>query len=158
MKKFLIFIIFSAALIAGVIVGQPKVYEVTRVVDGDTIVIDMDGEKETLRLIGVDTPETKHPKKPVECYGPEASEYVVQSLLGRHVGLEHDGSQGERGRYGRLLVYVYLNEQNFNETLVRQGYAKEYTYSKPYKYQKKFVEAQREAISEEVGMWKQCNY
>ena len=93
---------------------------VTGVVDGDTIEISSAIEGvHVIRLIGVDTPETKDPNEEVEPYGPEASEFAASELQGREVGVELDSEK--KDRYGRLLAYVYLGDEMFNETLVELG-------------------------------------
>lgn len=129
-------------------------YKVTKVVDGDTIDVDIDGEIERLRLIGINTPETVDPRKSVECFGREASNKAKELLLNQFVTLEADSSQGERDRYGRLLRYVYLpDETNFNLYMIKAGYANEYTYSKPYRYQTRFKLAEQEARLLKRGLW-----
>jgi micrococcal nuclease len=95
---------------------------VVHVVDGDTIEVDDGGRRETVRLLGVDTPETVDPRKPVQCYGPEASAYTKQRLEGRGVGLELDVER--RDRYSRLLAYVIVDGRRFNEELLEGGYAR----------------------------------
>lgn len=139
---------------------QPAVLEtakVTRVMDGDTIQVSRNGKTETVRLIGVNTPETVDPKKPVECYGPEASAETKQALEGKQVSLEADPSQGDRDKYGRLLRYVYLHGENVSYYLIQMGYGREYTYDKPYKYQKDFQQAQAAAQQAGFGLWARCN-
>lgn len=127
---------------------------VSRVVDGDTLVVSRGGKDEKVRLIGVDTPESVDPRKPVQCFGAEASRYAKSLLEGRSVRLEADASQGERDRYGRLLAYVFLEDgTNVNLELVRQGYAHEYTYRLPYRYQAEFKAAEREAREAARGLW-----
>ena len=129
-------------------------YQVVKVVDGDTIDVNMDGKVERLRLIGIDTPETVDPRKPVQCFGKEASNKAKELLTGKSVGLEADGSQGEQDKYGRLLRYVILPDgTNFNLFMIRQGYAHEYTYDEAYKYQAEFKAAQVEAQNAEKGLW-----
>ncbi|MBI2421046.1 MAG: thermonuclease family protein [Candidatus Levybacteria bacterium] len=128
-------------------------FEVVKVIDGDTLDVEMDGRKETLRLIGIDTPETVDPRKSVQCFGKEASEFTRNMLLGKFVLLEADPTQGERDKYGRLLRYVFLEDDNFNEILIREGFAHEYTYSLSYKYQKEFKDAQNFAQENKKGLW-----
>lgn len=131
-------------------------YSVTTVSDGDTIKVLVGGKTETVRLIGVDTPETKDPRKAVQCYGTEASTYTKTTLLGKSVSLAQDDSQQNRDKYGRLLRYVFLEDgTNFNEQLIRAGYAYEYTYRTPYQYQSAFKQAQQEAKANSVGLWNQ---
>jgi micrococcal nuclease len=123
---------------------------VTRVVDGDTVEISRSVEGlSTVRLIGVDTPETHGGTQP---YGPEASDFTRQHLEGKEVSLELDVEKVDP--YGRLLAYVYLSDgQMFNETLVEEGYAQVATFPSNVKYQERFLEAQREARAANRGLW-----
>lgn len=102
--------------------GQSLTVRVERVVDGDTIEIAVGGGFDDVRLIGVDTPETVKPGAPVECFGPEASEFTHDALEDRTVRLEFDRER--RDAYDRLLAYVYLGERFFNAELVSGGYAR----------------------------------
>lgn len=129
-------------------------YLVVEVVDGDTIDVNIDGEVERLRLIGIDTPESVHPSKPVECFALEASDKAKEWLMGEMVSLEGDPTQGERGKYGRLLRYVRTQGGLFyNLEIIKQGYAFEYTYSTPYQYQQEFKQAEKYARENELGLW-----
>lgn len=129
-------------------------YRVIKIVDGDTIDVDIDGKVERLRLIGINTPETVDPRRPVECFGKEASEKAKELLSGEEVELESDSTQGDRDKYGRLLRYVRTKEGFFyNLEIIKQGYAYEYTYDLPYKYQKEFKAAQNEARNANRGLW-----
>jgi len=102
--------------------GTVRSVRVVHVVDGDTIEVDEGGRRETVRLLGVDTPETVDPRKPVQCYGPEASAYTKQRLEGRGVRLELDVER--RDRYSRLLAYVIVDGRRFNDELLEGGYAR----------------------------------
>jgi micrococcal nuclease len=144
--------------------GQPEGYperpsglrsgQVTDVVDGDTVDVDLGGEEVRLRLIGINTPESVDPRRPVECYGREASDKAKELLSGQTVYLEPDPSQDERDRYGRLLRFVWLEDgRMFNLEMVAQGYAYEYTYESKYKYQAEFRAAQAGAEANELGLW-----
>lgn len=133
---------------------QLTYYTVTSVVDGDTIKVSMDGTIETLRLIGIDTPETVDPRKSVQCFGTEASNKAKELLSGQQVRIESDSSQDTRDKYGRLLVYVYRSDGLFfNKYMIEQGYAYEYTYETPYKYQSDFKAAQQSAQTNQKGLW-----
>lgn len=135
-------------------VDIPVGYKVIKVVDGDTIDVLIDNKTERLRLIGIDTPETVDPRKKVQCFGKEASNKSKEMLLGNFVVLESDATQGERDKYKRLLRYVFLPDgTNFNLFMIAEGYAHEYTYDDPYKYQFDFKEAQRLAMENEKGLW-----
>jgi micrococcal nuclease len=129
-------------------------YNVTKVTDGDTIHIAMDGRDEKVRLIGINTPETVDPRRPVECFGKEASDYMKDIAQGKIVRLEYDESQSSRDTYGRILAYVYLEDgQMINRKMVAEGYAYEYTYMTPYRYQKDFRNLQRLAQTSKRGLW-----
>ncbi|HXK38756.1 MAG TPA: thermonuclease family protein [Candidatus Paceibacterota bacterium] len=129
-------------------------YPVVKVVDGDTIAVEMNGKSETIRLIGLDTPETVDPRKPVQCFGEEASKKAKELLTGKMVRIEVDPSQDERDKYGRLLAYVFLeNAVFFNQLMISEGYGHEYTYNLPYKYQVEFKEAEKTAREEKKGLW-----
>jgi micrococcal nuclease len=129
-------------------------FSVMKVVDGDTIKVNINGTVETIRLIGINTPETVDPRKSVECFGVEASNKAKELLTGKKVRLENDSTQGERDKYGRLLRYVWMEDGTFfNKKMIGDGYAHEYTYNVPYKYQKEFKQAQAEAESAKRGLW-----
>lgn len=127
---------------------------VTRVIDGDTIEVDINGSVYRVRYIGIDTPETVHPSKPQECFGKEAGEKNRQLVEGKLVRLEKDVS--ETDVYGRLLRYVWVGDTFVNDYLVRQGYAYASTYPPDVKYAEQFVEAQREAVENSRGLWAAC--
>lgn len=123
---------------------------VVRAVDGDTIELD-GGER--VRLIGVDTPETVHPEKPVERFGKEASEFTKRMCEGKKVRLEFD--QDTKDRFGRTLAYVYLEDGTFlNAEIIKQGYGFAYTQF-PFKYMEEFKKYQSEAREAGRGLWKE---
>lgn len=129
-------------------------YRVASVVDGDTMKVRRAGHLVTVRLIGIDTPETRDPRKPVQCFGREASDQAKTLLDGRRVWLEHDVTQGIRDHYGRELAYLWLDTQTlFNEVMIREGFAHEYTYDSPYRYRAVFRQAQADASRRHVGLW-----
>jgi len=133
---------------------EKKTYSVIKVVDGDTISVDIGGTIEIIRLIGINTPETVDPRKPVECFGAEASNKAKELLTNKKVRLENDLTQGERDKYNRLLRYVWLEDGTFfNKEMIRDGYAYEYTYNAPYKYQAEFKQAETEAKTGKTGLW-----
>lgn len=133
---------------------KEQLYPVVKVVDGDTVTIEKDGGKVTLRLIGLDTPETVDPRKPVQCFGKEASEKAREVLAGKSVRIETDHSQGELDRYGRLLAYVYTDSGVlFNKLMIEGGFGHEYTYRLPHKYQQEFKDAERDAHANARGLW-----
>lgn len=137
--------------------NQPGLYTVTRFSDGDTIVVSMMGKDETIRFIGVDTPETHKPNTPVQCYGPAASAYTKNLIGDSKVRLESDSLTTNRDRYDRLLRYVYLtNGTLVNENLIKNGFGFYYPY---FSFTKsvQFDEAQKSAQAESKGLWGACS-
>ncbi len=129
-------------------------YLVSRVVDGDTIDVLINNETKRVRIIGLDTPEVVDPRREVECFGPEASAYAKELLENKYVRLEMDSTQDIEDKYGRLLRHVILDDgRSFAEIMISQGYAHEYTYYKPYKYQKEYLLAETEAKQADLGIW-----
>jgi len=126
---------------------------VTRVVDGDTIIV---GAGERVRLIGVDTPETKHPNKPVEYYGREATRFTRKMVQGKRVRLEFDQANyylGHKDKYRRTLAYVFLQDGTFlNAEIIKRGYGFAYTRF-PFKYMDRFRRYEREAREQGRGLW-----
>lgn len=130
-------------------------YDVKKVVDGDTIEIDRYGRKEEVRLIGMDTPEVVDPRKPVQCFGREASSKAHEILENKRVRLEFDSLTGERDKYQRLLAYLWEPDGTlYNQFMIAQGFAHEYTYqSQSYKYQLQLKQAEAEAKTASLGFW-----
>ncbi len=128
--------------------------QVVRVIDGDTIqVCCIFGDREKVRYIGVDTPETHHPMKGIEPFGKEASEANRKLVDGKTVRLEFDVQQVDR--YKRLLAYVYLEDDTFvNAWLVEHGYAQVMTVPPNVKHQALFLKLQREAREASRGLWR----
>ena len=127
---------------------------VTRVVDGDTIRVLINNREDTVRLVGIDAPETVNPGKFVQCFGREASDKAKEILNGKTIVLESDSTQGDRDEYGRLLRYVFLDNLNFNQFMIGEGYAREYTFkSRDYKYKTEFIQAEVKAKGNKKGLW-----
>lgn len=137
--------------------NQPGLYRVSRFVDGDTIVVSMQGTEEKVRFIGVDTPETHKPNTPVQCYGPAAAAHT-KAVIGQHrVRLESDSLSTDRDRYNRLLRYVYLPDGTLvNEDLIKNGYGFYYPYF-PFTKAEHFSAFQATAKSVFKGLWGNCN-
>jgi len=132
---------------------------VTRVVDGDTINVEIAGKAATVRFVGMDTPETVDPKRPVGCFGKEASNETKSLLSGKEVVLQKDTS--ETDKYGRLLRYVYLPLPDgkilfVDDYLVREGFARVLTYPPDVKYNEQFRQAETEARIAKKGLWGSC--
>lgn len=127
-------------------------FMVEKIVDGDTIKL---SNGKTVRYIGIDTPETVHPNKEVQCYGKESSEFNKGLVLGRTVTLVKDVS--ETDRYGRLLRYVYLEDGTFvNEEMVNKGYAYASSYPPDILFSKDLATAMAEARDKKRGLWAAC--
>lgn len=136
-------------------VKDGQLYQVNSVTDGDTIKVQVGSTVETIRFIGIDTPEVYGG---VECYGREASGKMKQLVEGKRVRLEFDASQGDTDRYSRLLRFVFTEDgQNVGEVMLREGYAREYTYNKPYKYVDEFIQAEADAKEKQLGLWSPAN-
>ena len=147
-RPFSILILTTLLLFLSVSCSNSQSFKCTRVVDGDTIKLS-NGER--VRLIGVDTPETKHPNKPVEYYGKEASASTRRMVEGKQVRLEYD--QQQRDKYGRLLAYVYLMDGTFlNAEIIKQGYGNAYT-RHPFKYMEQFRQYEKEEREAKRGLW-----
>lgn len=134
--------------------GSTLVAEITRVVDGDTAVVRIDGREERLRYIGIDTPESVHPGQPVECFGPEAARRNAELVESRKVRLEI-GTE-PRDRYGRLLAYVRVGRLLVNEELLRGGYATTLSIPPNDRYSDRFYRAEETAERSQTGLWASC--
>ena len=128
--------------------------EVIRVVDGDTIRVDLDGVEEPVRYIGVDTPESAIPGEPVECFGEEASRFNARLVEDETVRLDFDAER--RDRYGRLLAYVHAGETFVNAELVRQGFATTLTIPPNDSHADSFARLEQVAGRDGRGLWGAC--
>jgi micrococcal nuclease len=134
-----------------------ELYKVTEVLDGDTFKVKIDSKEVTVRMLGINTPETIDPRKPPECFGKEASEETKSLLNHRQVKLALNPNREKTDKYGRILGYVYRDDGLFvNELLIKQGFAREYTVGKPYQFQKEFKDDQKEAKNAQKGLWSAC--
>jgi micrococcal nuclease len=141
---------------AGSGVGAASEGTVERVVDGDTIHVRLGGRSETVRYIGVDTPESVRPGTPVQCFAKAASSANERLVAGRRVRVEV--GEEARDRYGRLLAYVRRASDGamVNAALVRDGYARTLTIPPNDRYARRFSELQREARRAGRGLWSRC--
>jgi micrococcal nuclease len=150
---------FAALLVAffdpqdAAVIAPDQEY-VQRVVDGDTLLL---GTGERVRLIGVDTPETKHPNKPVEHFGKEAAGFTKRMVEGKLVRIEYDplaGGPEHQDKYKRTLAYVFLQDgTHLNAEIIRQGHGFAISSTPPFKYQNEFRGLEREAREQRRGLW-----
>ncbi len=137
-------------------VNQPSLYRITKFDDGDTIVVDMNGTDETVRFIGVDTPETHDPRKAVQCFGYAAAGFTKNFIGNSTVRLEADPLNTNRDRYNRLLRYVYLPDGRLvNAEIIKEGYGFAYL-SFPFTKAEEFRQHQVEAREQNKGLWNNC--
>lgn len=134
-----------------------RYYPVTRVVDGDTFMADIDGRQITVRMLGINTPETVDRRRAIQCYGPEASAETKSLLGGRRVRLVQNPDREARDKYGRYLLYAYRDDDLFvNEFLLKNGFAREYTVGRVYDRQAQFRNDEAAAKSAALGLWNAC--
>ena len=136
---------------------------VVKVVDGDTIKIKQADSSEvtTVRLIGINTPESVDPRVSVQCFGKEASHFMESLVFDKDVVVKGDPTQGDKDKYGRTLGYVYLSDGEFvNLIMISSGYAFEYTYNIPYEFRQEFKDAENKARTSGIGLWdkSKCDY
>lgn len=139
-----------------VIKEVPALYKVVEVIDGDTIRVEFNNQIETVRLLGIDTPEIIPPE---ECFGMEASQKAKELLEEQNVYLISDPLSSDTDKYDRLLRYVFLPKGEFiNAELVKQGYAFNYIYE-PFQFMKQFDYLEKQAKENKVGLWsEECDY
>lgn len=134
---------------------EPGSYAIKNFVDGDTVVVDMDGTDETIRFIGVDTPETHKPNTPVQCYGPLAASYTKQRIGSSRIRLVSDRLTTNRDRYNRLLRYVMLEDgTTLNKELIEKGYG--FAYDFPFARNQEFHDSMNAARKSNAGLWGSC--
>lgn len=144
---------------------------VARIIDGDTIEVKRTCGHDKIRFIGINTPESVDPRRPVQCFGKEASYHLSELIKDKEILISGDESQSIRDIYNRLLGYIFIENKNssgttstnsltnINQKMISDGYAYEYTYKVPYVYQKEFKQAQKTAKLENLGLWSSstCN-
>jgi micrococcal nuclease len=154
MSKFVI-MIGVLALSACTDHTEPGTATARKVIDGDTIELRIGTSNETVRLLGIDTPETVHPTKPVECFGPEASARTKELLpRGSKVRIERDNEA--RDHFGRLLLYVYLGDRMVNEILLSEGFARPLSIEPNTAHATRFERLSNEARAASAGLWGAC--
>ena len=134
--------------------GDSPTVQVVGVVDGDTVDVAWDGRRERVRLLGVDTPESVTPDRPVGCFGPEAAAFTERRLQGRTVRLEFDRER--RDRFGRLLAYVEVDGRRFNDELLAGGYARLLVIPPNGRHARIMLDRELEARSAARGLWGAC--
>lgn len=134
--------------------AHPQAARVVRVVDGDTLVVQMGDEQEKVRIVGIDAPETVDPRKPVQCFGPEASAEMKLLASGKEVTLESKPDE-DHDKYNRLLRYVFIGGKDIGAQMIREGYAYSYNYF-PHPRLQEYKALEAEAKREERGLWKAC--
>jgi micrococcal nuclease len=134
--------------------GKAVTVDVSRVVDGDTIEVELGGAEEDVRYIGIDTPETVKPDTPVQCFGPEASERNHELVEGRRVRLVFDRER--RDVYGRLLAYVYVGDEFVNGELIEGGYARTLEIEPNTSRAEQLGRLEQEAAEAGRGLWGAC--
>ncbi|MBX2866972.1 thermonuclease family protein [Candidatus Kaiserbacteria bacterium] len=124
-------------------------YTVTRVIDGDTLVVSRYGKEVPVRLIGIDAPEEGY------CYAEEGRQ-TLERMVGESVTLQMDDAQNAYDAYGRILAYVYADDVLLNREMIKGGYAREYTYIVPYSFQEDFQSVESKAQATLQGGWQAC--
>ncbi|HSW88014.1 MAG TPA: thermonuclease family protein [Candidatus Saccharimonadales bacterium] len=157
MKRLLLILSLISLFVVPQVHAQDT-FKVTKVVDGDTIQVNVRGKKEVVRLLGIDTPESVDPRKPVQCFAKEATSKMKSLVNGKSVILVDDATQGNTDKYKRLLRYVYLPDsvRTFvNGEMVKQGYAFSYK-QYPTKMLDKFNNFEMKAREQNIGLWGSC--
>jgi len=123
-------------------------------VDGDTAWFLIDGKREKVRFLAIDTPESVHPEKEVEYYGVDASDYTCEMLKNaKEISLEYDLASDRYDKYDRLLAWVFVDDINLSELLVSKGYARVYYIYGNYRYLDILCEKQKDAVNNNIGIW-----
>ena len=136
----------------------PVFHKVVHVLDGDTIEVDLNGQIERIRLIGIDAPEIAHLEKEAECFGDEATQKAKELLADENVFLVSDPLCSDKDQYDRLLRYVYLEDGTLiNQFLIEEGYALNYAY-KPFQLMEQFDSLEKQAKQVHLGLWGKCDF
>lgn len=130
--------------------------QVLRVVDGDTFVVSQGEGEQSVRIIGIDAPETVFSSSGAECYGDESRAEAERLLTGRSVVLRSDSTQDLFDTYGRQLAYAEVDGVDYGLMMIESGHAKEFTFRNPYELQEEYVSAENRAIAAQRGLWGSC--
>ena len=154
LKKIVFLFIVFILVNNNVYANQKEEVKFNKCVDGDTIKIEVDGKIKTVRMLAVDTPESVHPSKGVEFYGKEASNFTCETVTNaKKIEIEYDSDSDKEDKYGRLLVWVFVDDNLFQDMLIKEGYAEvAYLYG-DYKYTGLLQDHQAIAESKKIGIW-----
>jgi len=153
-KKFIFFIVLFLCIDINVYANEKEEVKFNKCVDGDTIKIEIDGEVKTVRMLAVDTPESVHPTKGVEYYGKEASNFTCETFTNaKKIEIEYDADSDKEDKYGRLLVWLFVDGSLFQDMLIQGGYAEvAYLYG-DYKYTSLLQDHQAVVEIKKIGIW-----
>lgn len=133
--------------------NEPVVVKFKKCTDGDTAHFWINGVDETVRFIGIDTPETVNPETSIEPYGKEASDYTCSLIRTGKIELEYDENSQRRDKYGRVLAWVFVDKELLQLNLIKKGYAKLAYLHDDYKYLTQLKQAQETAKTKKLGIW-----
>lgn len=159
-KKLVIFILATIILLSifflykETILSNTIKYNVTKVIDGDTIEVSNSSEKLTIRILGIDTPELHKPNTPVQCYAKEAQLFLEKLILNKDVEIQKDIEDVDI--YGRKLRYVYYNSQNISTILLENGFAYLYSKAPNNLHTTSLRNSVKSAMMDQIGLWKDC--
>ncbi len=153
--KYIILIIFLFLIISpNSVFALQKKATLAKCVDGDTARFIINGNEYTARFLAIDTPETKHPKKKVEPFGKEASNYTCSRLKeAKKIVLEYDDNSTKEDKYGRQLVWIFVDDSLLQDELIKKGYAKVAYLYDDYKYTKQLQREEAKAKTKKIGIW-----
>lgn len=150
-----VFILFIVVLVVMLMYSDKQEVSLYRCVDGDTAWFLIQGKKEKVRFLAIDTPEIAHDSRKADVYGDSAKDYTCKMLKNaQHIDLEYDEGSSKKDKYGRVLAWVFVDDKNLNYLLVKKGYAMvRYVYG-DYRYLDMLCDSQEEAYQHKLGLWK----
>lgn len=154
MKRYIVLLFISLLLISTDVNAETVKVKLKKCVDGDTARFIIDNEVKSTRFLAINTPEIKHGKKKAEPYGVEASNYTCKRLKNaKEIALEYDDNSDKTDKYGRVLAWVFVDDELLQNDLVKKGYAEvKYLYG-DYKYTKDLEKSQKKAKKEKLNIW-----